>query len=869
MAFLPLTRMWERVERSRADSDTALFHDLMHLGEMVSKVTVLGLVAAISDDPDRSRYRQLYALVRATGVGEWADVLDNILTGPPAQYLCADARTEARELTEKCGPGTWQYDSVSLLHGCLKLIDSKSTENLVKLEGRRWFRMFARLRNKTRGHGATKSSVLSQICVPLERSLRLVADNYSLFKRQWAYLHRNLSGKYRATDLSGPTTSFDYLKKTTTVALPNGVYVFLESPAHVELMESNVDAEDFYLANGEFNGKRFEMLSYITGETLTRDADPYSKPPGPLPVSETQGLGSLEIQGQCFLNLPPARPEYITREVLEGQLISSLRDDRHPIVTLHGRGGIGKTSLALAALHHLKEENRFYVILWFSARDIDLLAGGAKAVKPHVVSEKDIAAEFVRLTEPSEAKGSPVKPLDYLAGALAKSPFGGPILFVFDNFETVTSPADVFKWMDIHVRSPNKVLITARHREFTGDYAIEVRGMSESECERLIASTAARLGIQGLLTTKYNEELIRESEGHPYVIKVLLGEVAKAGRVGAIDRIFASKEEILTALFERTYTNLSPAAQRVFLTLSNWRATLPLVAIEAVLLRPQNERMDVGEAVTELDRSSFVELTQSETDGQTFVNVPLITALFGKRKLAVSPLKGPVEADTELLREFGAGKQTDVKRGLAPRVQRLIKSVASKISGGDSLDKYVPVLEFVAREHPQAWLSIAELWEESQAAGAIQRAKDAVRSFLEHVSPGERMEAWKKLETLCHRSLDVTGEVHALVEMCEDPKVPFWEISAAANRFNTACHSPNAPNRDTRIDLARRLANLMELHADEMNATDCSRLAWLCLQVQDEDRARRHVKHGLALEMENEYCASLAERLGILPPSLR
>jgi hypothetical protein len=81
------------------------------------------------------------------------------------------------------------------------------------------------------------------------------------------------------------------------------------------------------------------------------------------------------------------------------------------------------------------------------------------------------------------------------------------------------------------------------------------------------------------------------------VIKILLGEVAKAGELVKVERIVADSDEILKALFERTYSGLSPVAKRVFLTLCNWRSLVPQIALEAVLLRPSNEKMDVLSAL--------------------------------------------------------------------------------------------------------------------------------------------------------------------------------------------------------------------------------------------------------------------------------
>src|SRR5262249_27514898 len=121
---------------------------------------------------------------------------------------------------------------------------------------------------------------------------------------------------------------------------------------------------------------------------------------------------------------------------------------------------------------------------------------------------------------------------------LHKNEFG-PCLYIFDNFETTQNPVDLFNWVDTHIREPNKVLITTRLRDFKGDYPIEVHGMTEEESRELISRTAADLEVKSLLTEEYIGQLISESEGHPYVIKMLLGEIAQEGRIGHIPRLVA------------------------------------------------------------------------------------------------------------------------------------------------------------------------------------------------------------------------------------------------------------------------------------------------------------------------------------------
>src|SRR5262245_7820934 len=234
MFFLPFARMLQRVETDKQDSDTSYFLALMYFGELVTKFTVAGLVAAVMNDKDRHRYRQLHRLVRADGIGEWADALDDLLGGPSSQFLQRQARIEQKDLTQRTKADSWQYEAVSELNICLKLFDSSREDLSAKVDGRRWFTMFAELRNKTRGHGAPTASLCGRLVPRLSHSLALLTENHSLFRRSWVYLHRNLSGKYRVTKLTDTAAEFEYLKSDRLANLTNGIYVYFDRPTLVE-----------------------------------------------------------------------------------------------------------------------------------------------------------------------------------------------------------------------------------------------------------------------------------------------------------------------------------------------------------------------------------------------------------------------------------------------------------------------------------------------------------------------------------------------------------------------------------------------------------------------------------------------------------
>jgi hypothetical protein len=863
----PLKSILDRAERGRADSDTTLFLDLLYAGEAALKLTVAAFVSAIQDDRERHRYRLIHRLVRADGLGDWSQALDDTLTGPASQHMFATAKDDRRALTERLGPGSWQYEAVSLLQDTLRRVAPGLEPTSSRVALRNWFFHFPELRNKTRAHGAPTSTLCAAASPDLERSIRLICENNPLFQRQWAYLHRNLSGKYRVVPLGSGTASFDHLKvrSNVTSGSPNfsdGVYVYFDEPCRVELIDTTVDVSDFYFPNGAFSERKFELHSLITDSRKDGDATPYLSPAGERPTSETQGMGHLDVIGNVWSNLPKAPADYVPRPTLEQELLSSIMNDRHPITTLVGRGGIGKTSLALTALHAAANQSRFDAILWFSARDIDLLSTGPKVVQPHVLTENDMADEFVKLLDPPEARNKGFRPTAYLAECMSRSKLGGPILFVFDNFETVRSPVDLFNWIDTNIRLPNKALITSRFRDFKADFPIEIQGMERSEADQLIEKTATSLGVTGSISDAYREDIYDESDGHPYIIKIIIGEIADSNRCGKPERIVARKDEILDALFERTYANLSPAAKRIFLTLCGWRSLVPQLALEAVLLGACNERIDSSRAVDELLRMSLVQRTVA-VDGTDFLDVPLVATVFGQRKLSVSPIQASIESDIRMLQDIGPTSESTLKAGIAPRIQSLFEKTARRISdGGTTIEEMRPVLELVSRSYSPGWLLMADLYEESGDASTLALSPECIRRFLETNPDSENAsKAWGRLAVVYQRLGDVRGACDAHIRALSFPGAAFSSISNIANWFNQQRSELNQMDLAERNRLFRGMIRLMETRLREASASDLSRLAWLHLHVGDVQRAQQLTSIGLEKEPDNIYCQKLAARL--------
>ncbi len=234
--------------------------------------------------------------------------------------------------------------------------------------------------------------------------------------------------------------------------------------------------------------------------------------------------------------------------------------------------------------------------------------------------------------------------------------------------------------------------------------------------------------------------------------------------------------------------------------------------------------------------------------------------MFGKRKLLTSPLKIAVDADLELVRDFGPATVTDIARGLGPRVERLARAAAARVEAtGDRSG--LAVLEYFATGYTPAWLSLARL---QQELGEIDAAIGSLNRFVE-ANPADP-EGWRHLTVLYRQAGDALGEMHARLQLAELARPLFAELSTAAGRLNGLLSRRELPvEHDERRLLIRRLRQLIENRVTEADATDLSRLAWLCVHAQDEAAAAKWAQDGLSLEPANEHCRSLLRKLGVQP----
>jgi hypothetical protein len=856
-----IQKLQHKLDVAKEDSDFSYFFSLLVTGEVISKIVTLISASALISDKDRHQYRILHGLARASGIGDWSKAIDDVLVGTASQYLIPEFRECQAELTKKTPDGEWQNLAVQELIKALEILNINNATINGKKDLRSWFKLFTELRNKTRGHGALLSGAASKAVSHLETSIQLIIDNLTILSLPTAYLKRNLSGKYRVTEIGVPSDSFDLYRTNSELSLEDGVYVFLGEPKKIPLLLSDPDLTDFYVANGSFSNKKYELLSYLTDDKKYGDSTEYLAPVGVLPASESEGLGDLQCMGETFTNVPDLSYDYIQRQELEDQLYDLLADDRRAVITLLGRGGIGKTSLALKVIPRLYDVKRFDAIIWFSSRDIDLQTSGAKLVTAEVVSIKDISTYYSKLVLSEEdIKNKKYSPTEYFQNQLVKSNIG-PCLFVFDNFETTSNPLEVFKWIDTYIRTPNKILITTRLREFLGDYPISVHGMTESESEDLIRLTAEQLGVEDHLTNGLIENIYKVSSGHPYIIKIMLGELSKNNMKGSLPKIIASSDEVLIALFERTYSALNPCAQRVFLTLASWNSAISRLVFEAVLMKSIDDPLEVEKAIDTLVQYSLAEEFRSEIDDQYFMSLPFAAMSFGVNKLNVSPLKSLIAGDVKLLQKFGPSKLDRKYIELAPHIKIFLSSLDHPVA---DYRTHKDLLERIGLSYIRS-LPIVSLWlEESGDTDLLEESQKYLYLYLERESlESNKFAAWIQLASVCRELRRPLDEVHALIESSQYSEVEFFDLSNVVNKVNHMLSTQELvlENNDVKYELLSKIYDVVSKRKAEGDAVDFSRIAWLALHLDKLDDAKLLVDQGLNIDPYNRYCQKLILKL--------
>lgn len=861
-ATLPthIARTADRLNLIGPEASGDTFLTTSYLVECLIKTIAAALHAGLRTASPDTAYPIAYELVRADGLGTWDDAIRGMCSHPVAGYLPPDFYPSVAWITKKrtqLSEDSWLLQSLADAAQILDLLGREVTSERRTKTVANLLTDLVLIRNKTKAHGAVGPDFFSAANPPYVAIVGRLVTHCPLLDARWMHLSiRPAKKSIRGISLlgSGPKHMRD---ADTAPFAPNepGPYIVPGKQRAFwvgDLLRTNLECTEFFLPNGGYRSPGVaEYLDYATGASRQIEVPQFSLPPGPLPASETEGLPSLDVQSNVFGNLPSLPTQYVSRPAIEQELTERLLDHNHPIITLHGRGGVGKTSLALHVAHSLAQlaSPPFDAIVWFSARDVDLRPSGPARVRTAVPDLHAICKSYGALF----GVGSTEE--DFALVLRGTSTVG--TLFIFDNFETVDAARHVHQFLDTHTHIPNKILITSRERAFKADYPIEVHGMEYDEAEKLIRMTARHVGAESLITSDVVRGIFDYTDGHVYVMKLLVGEIAKERRYVPPRSLLPHRQDIVDAVFERSFNKLSDVGRWVFLLVANWRS----VVSELSLLVVCAERgLDAGSGLEECVRFSLINLG-SLGDDQPCYHAPELARIFGRKKLESDPDRFTIQEDLERLQRFGVLATRDVGSQTQQAIVERFASWAFREAaegGSDEIERLDRTLMAVAELWAPAWAFVAKF---RHKYGMDRDSVEYAYRRLVEERPFDKG-AWL---ARAEYALSVGDEQTYLASLVSAIDADPSDVELVRDTALTLCkfidaHRLDIPRTRRGVYLAGVRAHMEKL-SQQLDATGLSRLAWLFLLEADEEKALEFASLGLRKDPWNHHCQNLVERL--------
>ncbi|GIK40359.1 MAG: transcription activator GutR [Chloroflexota bacterium] len=262
-------------------------------------------------------------------------------------------------------------------------------------------------------------------------------------------------------------------------------------------------------------------------------------------------------------NLPPFGSDFIGRieeinRVREGLAMP------HPLISIEGMGGVGKTTLALKVARmclagEVTEIAPFETIVWMSAKDKP--NGDLSLTEALDIIADVLAYSIVRQLSPEEKRA-----------AVERLLRAHRTLVIVDNFETVTDPqlADFLQ----RVPPPSKAIITTRERQLRRLWDVPLAGLSEIEAFQKIRDHSHSLDLRNVA---YADEsilrpLVAITAGNPKAIEMALGYIKYQDM--ALDEVMdnlaeanENVDELFEDLFDRAWGLLSEEGRRLLLVM--------------------------------------------------------------------------------------------------------------------------------------------------------------------------------------------------------------------------------------------------------------------------------------------------------------
>lgn len=313
-------------------------------------------------------------------------------------------------------------------------------------------------------------------------------------------------------------------------------------------------------------------------------------------------------------NLPAGRSALVGRDRELKELVAAVSSEGERLVTITGRGGAGKTSLALLAGGKLLDGHPGGV--WW----VDLTA---------VVAPDELLTAIAAVVN---AEGDPDRPVqDVLEARLRNS---GPTLVMLDNFEhVVAAAAAVSGLLD---RLPAlRMLVTSRlPLRVDPERVIQLDALEEEAALELIVRSLRRRGALAKLTDADRDalgEIVGLLDGLPLALELAAARLSLLSAAQLRDRLRESidvlgearggrpaRQRSLRAVLDSTLSLLDPSARALFVRMGAYAGPVELDELERVL---SGDGVSVLEGLGELVDAALVQRVETG-DGTVRFGLP-------------------------------------------------------------------------------------------------------------------------------------------------------------------------------------------------------------------------------------------------------
>jgi len=270
-------------------------------------------------------------------------------------------------------------------------------------------------------------------------------------------------------------------------------------------------------------------------------------------------------------------PEYLHLfgvDLLIQRLFALLSDPQGPrLVSLEGLGGIGKTALARAVTHRLRERGEaFESVCWISARHLSITSRGElERLDDPARSVHDVVTRLAdQLGQRHLAGLSTADKLSRLQPLLNETPH----LVVVDNLETMSDVQDLLPALQ-PLAGVSRFLFTSRCtlHHFPYVHVFPVPRLSVSDSQALIRSELDRRGYVEHLSQETVDDLYSLIGGLPLALKLTAAQIGRLPARSILEGLrrghHQAPQAMYAYIYRQAWSQLKDSARQLLLSMLN------------------------------------------------------------------------------------------------------------------------------------------------------------------------------------------------------------------------------------------------------------------------------------------------------------